>query len=72
MPTGSCSTVSPVNAMKLPHRRHFLHLATGAAALPVVTHQITRQYQMGLQKGRPAAAFFHFQRSGRRKSRRLL
>jgi hypothetical protein len=23
--------------MKLPHRRHFLHLAAGAAALPVVS-----------------------------------
>jgi len=23
--------------MKLPHRRHFLHLATGAGALPVVS-----------------------------------
>src|SRR5262245_10683836 len=25
------------NAMKLPHRRHFLHLAAGAAALPAVS-----------------------------------
>src|SRR5262245_39403809 len=24
--------------MKLPHRRHFLHLAAGAAALPAVSH----------------------------------
>ena len=24
--------------MKLPHRRRFLHLAAGAAALPVVSH----------------------------------
>jgi tripartite-type tricarboxylate transporter receptor subunit TctC len=24
--------------MKLPHRRQFLHLAAGAAALPVVSH----------------------------------
>jgi tripartite-type tricarboxylate transporter receptor subunit TctC len=29
--------------MKLPHRRQFLHLAAGAAALPVISHAASAQ-----------------------------
>jgi tripartite-type tricarboxylate transporter receptor subunit TctC len=29
--------------MKLPHRRHFLHLATGAAALPAISRIASAQ-----------------------------
>ena len=36
-PRSPHSTISKGDAMKLPHRRKFLHLAAGAAALPVVS-----------------------------------
>ena len=41
--------------MKLPHRRHVLHLAAGAAALPAVSRiaWATRLYASHLPNGRP-------------------
>src|SRR5262249_60552552 len=38
-PHFDCGTVNTIgrDRMKLPHRRHFLHLAAGAAALPAVS-----------------------------------